>query len=662
MTWGFEAEPTPMSTPTNVVDPTLLPPAGHDGIPTRRTARENVAVRALAVAAVLAGVAYIAWRATSTLDGDALWLSVGFLVVETYGVASLALYVVSLWDADGPEPAAPVADTDLRVAVLVTTFNEPIEVLLPTVAAAVALAPAHETWVLDDGDRAEVAEMAAGLGARYLARADRRHAKAGNVNNAIEHVDADVVAILDADHVPQPGFLTNTLGYFDDPRMAVVQTPQEFYNRTSFEHGGGGFNEERVFYRVIAPAKNRWDAAFWCGTNALVRVEALRSVGGVATETITEDIHTTIRLHRAGWRTRYHNEVLAHGLAAGTVQEYLSQRIRWGTGAMQVLRLEKPLRDRGLTVPQRLAYATTLLGWFEAWRVLALALLPFLMLVTGQMPIAAPAAIFVPVFGAVYALQALTLSKLSRGEVKFGIGMVFEFCRMPASIAATLTLLRRGTPSFSVTNKGRSGVERDRNRAPRLLVGILVANAVGAAWFMLTLSGLTPTQYQSSGAAAAAFGWLLFVSVFAVAAIARATSKRFGAERRNAVRFDVLVEGRLDGTRCTVSDLSVGGARAELGMADAMALEPPTRLHLDVAGGIDLAVEIRTTSFTDDGLAILGLRVSDGQWPARAALARLLLARADEDGAVVVGGSNEADPTVGSALGRVGRRQSIPIT
>lgn len=128
------------------------------------------------------------------------------------------------------------------------------------------------------------------------------------------------------------------------------------------------------------------------------------------------------------------------------------------------------------------------------------------------------------------------------------------------------------------------------------------------------------------------------------------------------MRFDVLVEGRLDGTRCTVSDLSVGGVRAELGMADAMALEPPSRLHLDVAGGIDLDVEIRTTSFTEGGLAILGLRVSDGQWPARAALARLLLARADEDGDIVVGGSNEADPTVGSALGRVGRRQTIPTT
>ena len=106
--------------------------------------------------------------------------------------------------------------------------------------------------------------------------------------------------------------------------------------------GGGWASEQALFYRILQPGKNRWTGAFWCGTGAVVRVAALREVGGVATETITEDIHTTIRLHRRGWRTVYHNEVLARGLAASDAARYQLQRHRWGTGAMQVLRSENP--------------------------------------------------------------------------------------------------------------------------------------------------------------------------------------------------------------------------------------------------------------------------------------------------------------------------------
>jgi cellulose synthase (UDP-forming) len=172
--------------------------------------------------------------------------------------------------------------------------------------------------------------------------------------------------VLDADHVPTSAFLRATLPYFDDPAVAFVQTPQDFYNLDSFEHQrrrtGAVFNEEAVFYRVIAPAKNRWQAPFWCGTCALVRTAALRSVGGVATDSVTEDIQTSIRMFRAGWRGVYHNEVLARGLAPDDAASYLLQRNRWALGAMQVLRTENPLFGPGLAPTQRLAFLTTLFG------------------------------------------------------------------------------------------------------------------------------------------------------------------------------------------------------------------------------------------------------------------------------------------------------------
>ena len=227
--------------------------------------------------------------------------------------------------------------------------------LLPTVAASVALRPTHETWVLDDGGRDEVRRMAEQLGARYLTRPDNAHAKAGNLNHALTVVEADVLAILDADHVPTADFLLATLPYFADPAIGFVQTPQDFYNLDSFEHQRRGdgrvFNEEAVFYRVIAPAKNRWQAPFWCGTCALVRAEALRSVGGVATDSVTEDIHTSIRMFRAGWKGAYHNEVLARGLAPDDAASYLLQRNRWALGAMQVLGWRTRFSARGSRRP-----------------------------------------------------------------------------------------------------------------------------------------------------------------------------------------------------------------------------------------------------------------------------------------------------------------------
>ncbi|MEZ5230561.1 MAG: cellulose synthase catalytic subunit [Acidimicrobiales bacterium] len=256
--------------------------------------------RLLAFAAVLGTIAYLIWRVT-TLDFGAP-LQVFFLTLEFHAGLGFALFVFSVWDTDHLAPPDPRDDTPHRVAVCIATYNEDENVLLPTIAAAVALQPAHETWVLDDGDRPWVAAMAEQVGARYLTRTDRSHAKAGNLNNAFAVINADLYAILDADHIPTTNFLRHTLGYFDDPSVALVQTPQDFYNTDSFEHIGD-YSEEALFYRVIQPGKNRWDAAFWCGTSAIVRGDAMRSIGGAATESVTEDLLTTIKLHRHGWRT-----------------------------------------------------------------------------------------------------------------------------------------------------------------------------------------------------------------------------------------------------------------------------------------------------------------------------------------------------------------------
>jgi cellulose synthase (UDP-forming) len=601
-------------------------PVFPDGRPPTRPRVREPAIRAVAVLALLVTAAYLVWRAVATIDPRTWWLSIPLYLLELHAAIGLGLYVFSLWDVNAGPVARPVRKTALRVAVLIPTWNEPEEVLAPTVAAAAALQPAHETWVLDDGDRPQVARLAADLGARYLRRPDRRHAKAGNLNHALEVVKADVVAVLDADHVARPDFLVDTLGYFDDSQVALVQTPQDFYNLESFEHSRtaarDGFNEQSLFYRAILAGKNRWGAAFWCGTNALLRVSALKEVGGVATGTVTEDIHTTIRLHAAGWRTVYHNQVLARGLAAAGARQYLLQRHRWGTGAMQVLRTDNPLTVRGLTWPQRLSYAFTLFGWFDAWRSLGYLLVPIAVLCTGTVPIRAPLATFAVAFAATFMLQQLALWLLGRGWQRPWLAILFDLVRLPSNLAATMALFGRRSVGFQVTPKGRTGERPHRARPPRILSAVVLISAVTTVWFVATLTGRTPLHYGVRAATFAAAGWLAFNLVLVAAAIARIRSIRYGAERRASVRFAVALPARLDGVPCTATDLSMTGARLSF---PAPLPGEPSELVLETPGrDVPLRCLVRSRAGRSDAGETVGVEFQPGQWPAVGTLTHLL--------------------------------------
>jgi cellulose synthase (UDP-forming) len=524
----------------------------------------------VAIGAVACTLVYLVWRIGWTLpSGDALWLGLPFLALELHGFVALTLFVVTTWNVAPTRerlrtPAK--AGREPSVTVVIATYDERLEVLLPTVAAVLAMDGDHGTWILDDGDRAEVAEMAAALGARYVTRPVHDHAKAGNLNHALRMVTTDLIAVFDADHVPEPDFLTRTVPYFGDPGLALVQTPQDFYNTASFEHHrpGSALHEESLFYRVIQAGKHNAGAAFWCGTNAVLRVSALRSVGGVATESLTEDFHTTLRLHRAGWRTAYHNEVLASGLAAGTPDVFYAQRRRWGRGAMQVLRTDNPLTGPGLTVAQRLSYAYSLSAWFDSWRTLALALLPVAVLVTGLFPVRVDPWTFLLLAGSAFVLQQTAITMLGRGFARASFSLLFDMVRLPSNLAATVTLLRRGTGTFAVTAKGRTGEERARARAPWVLATLALVLFSAVVYAGLSLAGLTPTRYPVSGTAAVPLLWLLVTSSFVGTAIMRIRSLRFGAERREGHRFPVSFPATVDGLPGRMIDVSLGGAQVSV--------------------------------------------------------------------------------------------------
>ncbi|MGY2128613.1 glycosyltransferase [Blastococcus sp. SYSU DS0617] len=543
------------------------PTGARDGVPAPESPVRVAVVRAVALAAVLATLAYLAWRVLATLpEGAALWIGLPFLALELYGGVGLVLFVISTWNV---APAAvPVTrpGTAPSVTVLIATYNEHLDVLLPTVAACLAMEGDHETWVLDDGDRLEVEEMVTALGARYVSRPEHAHAKAGNLNHALALVETDLIAVFDADHVPEPQFLTRTLPYFADERVALVQTPQHFYNTSSFEHlrPGDDLHEEALFYRVIQPGKHHAGAAFWCGTNAVLRAEALRSIGGVATESLTEDFHTTMKLHRAGWRSAYHNEVLARGLAAGSPDAFYAQRRRWGRGSMQVLRHDNPLTASGLTLRQRLGYVYSLSAWFDSWRTLGLALVPVAVLVTGLFPVHAPPLQFAVMAGVPFLLQQVALTLVSRGFAPARFSLLFEVVRLPSNLAATLTLVRRGTGRFAVTAKGRTGEERTRARVPGVL--LVLAAVLGSAllYTAASVAGWTPTEHGGGAATLIPVFWVGTTLGFVLAGIRRIRDPRFSAERREGHRFPAALPAVVDGAPARLVDVSLGGAQVRV--------------------------------------------------------------------------------------------------
>jgi len=270
-----------------------------------------------------------------------LWA--GLLLAEVYGLWNLAMLAWLTWDVtprSRPDPS-PGRDVDVYIC----TYDEPVAVLEATLVGCELITYPHTTWLLDDGARPEIAALAQAWDVRYMTRPDKADAKAGNINHALPLTDGELVLVLDADHVPLPDALDTLVGYFEDPSVALVQTPHDFSNHDSIQHYDLGRHEQSVFFSAICVGKDRHNAAFWCGSCALIRREALLSIGGVATDTIAEDFHTTIKLHRQGWRTHYDERIIAQGRAPHDLAAYLLQRDRWARGNLAVFTTpESPLR------------------------------------------------------------------------------------------------------------------------------------------------------------------------------------------------------------------------------------------------------------------------------------------------------------------------------
>ncbi|BCU57491.1 UDP-forming cellulose synthase catalytic subunit [Enterobacter kobei] len=368
---------------------------------------------------------YIWWRYTSTLNwNDPVSLVCGLilLIAETYAWVVLVLgYFQVVWPLNRqPVPLPKDMSQWPTVDIFVPTYNEDLNVVKNTIYASLGIDWPKDKltiWILDDGGRETFRQFAETVGVKYIARTTHEHAKAGNINNALKYAKGEFVSIFDCDHVPTRSFLQMTMGWFlKEKELAMMQTPHHFFSPDPFERNLGRFrktpNEGTLFYGLVQDGNDMWDATFFCGSCAVIRRAPLDQIGGIAVETVTEDAHTSLRLHRLGYSSAYMRIPQAAGLATESLSAHIGQRIRWARGMVQIFRLDNPLLGKGLKLPQRLCYVNAMFHFLSGIPRLVFLTAPLAFLLLHAYIIYAPA-LMIALFVVPHMIHAsLTNSKI----------------------------------------------------------------------------------------------------------------------------------------------------------------------------------------------------------------------------------------------------------
>lgn len=440
--------------------------------------RERTSHRALLYlgVAVLA-LRYLWWRGTATLAPPGLTLdyvaSLSFFIIEALtmiGALSASLILTRTRDRKA-EAKAHLGwwqpDPEPRVAILIATYNEDLEVLERTISGARGLSHSNkQILVLDDGRRDWLRDYCAANSVRYLRREGNKGAKAGNLNNALgvlaaDRTPPDFIAVLDADFVPHHGFISRTLALFHDHRVGLVQTPQHFFNADPIQHNLGltrSFpDEQRFFFDHVQPARDAWGIAICCGTSSMIRWQALQEIGGFPTISVTEDFLLTQVLRGRDWRTIYLNEALTEGLAPEGLKEYITQRGRWGMGTLEIARSRfGPFGRAKLGLMGRWSILDSSFYWTTTFLFrLAALIFPMLYWFGNVTVLNAPLSEAIDYFGCYYVWTLMTFYLLFGNMLAPILNDVQQLVGAIPIVRGAFTGLLSGKPqSFKVTAKG----------------------------------------------------------------------------------------------------------------------------------------------------------------------------------------------------------------
>ncbi|MGB1009035.1 MAG: glycosyltransferase family 2 protein [Thiolinea sp.] len=503
----------------------------------------------LAVIALVMGAWYLWWRWTSSLNMEALWYAIPLVFAETAAYIGLMLFVFNLWKVeDYPQRPPPESlrnvldrlygdDRPLSVDVFFPTYDEDPELVRLSIIDAKKVTYPHainiKIYVLDDGRRETMQHVAQEEGVEYITRNNNTGFKAGNLRNAMEQSSGDFIVICDADTRPFPTLLEHTLGYFRDPDVAWVQTPQWFYDLPDGKQlpeflgkylsapgrwlgkgvekvigpvtiGDDPFvNEPKMFYDVIQRRRNWVNASFCCGAGSIHRRDAvmeaalksyadniegqvsdksadLRKMTGesdlddslvsmvrhtIAHEEeftpyrfhVSEDIYTSLMLHSdqgRNWKSVMHPEVESKMLSPQDLLSWSVQRFKYAGGTLDIAKNDNPVFRKGLSIGQRLMYATTVWSYLGGiWNALFL-IAPLVYLFTAIAPVSAYTADFF-----IHILPFLIFMELAFMTGTWGIAgyrsKASYLSFFPTNLKAIWTVMKGEQIKFPVTPKDR---------------------------------------------------------------------------------------------------------------------------------------------------------------------------------------------------------------
>ena len=552
-----------------------------------RISRAHVVTIALMVLSLFATMRYAWWRVGAVVhffeDPSNRWDWVDaacifiLLSAEAYAFAILFLgFMQTISPLRRPPVPLPKDEKDWpHVDLLIPTYNEPLSVVRYTALAAMNVdwpADKLHIYILDDGKRAAFRDFAREAGVGYVTRDDNAHAKAGNINRALQKLDAPYVAIFDCDHLPTRSFLQVTMGWFlREEKLAMVQTPHHFYSADPFERNLKQFrmipNEGELFYALVQDGNDFWNATFFCGSCAVLRRTALDEIGGIAVETVTEDAHTSLRMQMRGWNTAYINIPQAAGLATERLSGHIQQRVRWARGMIQILRTDNPLFARGLKFAQRICYFNAMTHFLYAVPRLIFLTAPLVYLFFGRSNVPG---YWVTILA--YALPHLVLSNVTnsriQGQHRHSFwNEIYETVLAPYILLPTLTaLINPKLGKFNVTAKG--GFVEETYFDGKIATPFVLLMLLNIAGLLMVIPRLTYVPGMGGfldpshpGTISMNALWCLFNLIILGVAI---TVAREEVQRREQVRIDFSMPARVrlaDGTTFSghTVDISLGG-------------------------------------------------------------------------------------------------------
>ena len=440
--------------------------------------RQRMITMLLGIAVGISSIDYLAWR-FSVSNWAGWWIAIPLLAAETFGALHTLGFQYTLWPWTPRRQQRTEDPTTRPIFVFIPTVNEGSAILEPTLRGALvardrylSVYPQGQVTIVicNDGRVAnapgweETEELARRMGVECITRSVGGGAKAGNIEHARQHLQATgdaLLVIFDADQVAGPDFLLKTIPHFADPQVGWVQTGQ-YYGNLDNPVSRWADDQQAMFYNLLCPGKAALNASFICGTNVVIRAEALDQIGGLPQDSVTEDFAASIALH-PHWHSVYLSDVLATGLGPLDVSSYLKQQRRWAIGTLGVMRTHwreilLP-RKNGLNVGQRIQYFLACTHYLCGLRDLIYLVCPMLFILTGIPAVhGSTLEAFLIHFLPYWIASLAGLWYVARGITGLR-GIIIGFGSFPVLLESLLAVILKRKSGFTVTSKKR-GTQR----------------------------------------------------------------------------------------------------------------------------------------------------------------------------------------------------------